>query len=136
MRNTIILPPNSDTVLNKVSKPLIGYTYIESNGIGAMFRAPSRGELFIKAPYTIGQVVAVREAYYIEDVGNGTCIVYKSDAPNYPLGSDTWRSPATMPLSACRRKVEITAVDVVEKDGVFYWKIGNKPHSLTGNELL
>jgi hypothetical protein len=40
-----------------------------------------------------------------------------------PPNSDTWRSPATMPLSACRRKVEITAVDVVEIKGVFYWSI-------------
>jgi len=133
MRNTIIIPPNSDTVLIKV-KPqpnsifdVKETKYVKWKGINYPYHEFCERY----APYSIGQVVAVRETWanrlvlFGDEYHKG--YAYRSDEHK-----DTryfWRSPATMPLSACRKWGEITAVDVVEKDGVFYWSIGTKPHT-------
>jgi hypothetical protein len=171
MRNTIILPPNSDTVLIKVKPqpvppraiydmsdciPILGVKEATHDNTGLLrfnwrrvhhgFRTISDAGVFThSAPYSIGQVVSVREAYYhggfwqeqqktednnfIEDEPWFWVKETVFEIPENPKMAYRRKSPATMPLSACRRKVEITAVDVVEIKGVFYWKITVKPQT-------
>lgn len=64
------------------------------------------------APYRIGDKVAVKEAYLIEDVGLGEVVVYKSDVPDtYPTGSDKWLSPVTMPIRYARKWAIVESVE-------------------------
>lgn len=142
MRNTIILPPNSDTVLIKVKKKYTNTTIQWRNSKYGRELVEMQNDVPppvtnadgstthhliayrpIPEPYTIGQVVSVRETWC------ALCEqwIYKSTFGSKITEGYTWRSPATMPLSACRRKVVIASQDLTEKDGVFYWEIGTKP---------
>lgn len=72
-----------------------------------------------KLPYRIGQKVAVKEAYLIEDVGLGEVVVYKSDVPDtYPTGSDKWLSPVTMPIRYVRKWAVVESVECVRVQGL------------------
>jgi hypothetical protein len=92
-----------------------------------------------KPPYAIGQEVVAREAWQQEANYIDTSIgwgweatdnyLYKADGnelPNDSMCFSTWRSPATMPVSAARTRFRIVSCEAVrikdfEEEQILAW---------------
>lgn len=77
---------------------------------------------YVRPPFHPGDMLAVKETWssVIRDVNADTWrIIFKSDKKQ----THPWYSPATMPFHAVRHFATVKAVDAVERDGKWFWKI-------------
>lgn len=104
-------------------------------GYGALIvDVPSDGRMLAQyAPYEVGEVLAVREAYRLTKRHGATFVECRATvgkprikAVNMPdaLTSSQWQVPNAMPEWATMLRVKVVSVDVDRLEGIWFWVFG------------